>query len=73
MFGIFLYTTLFTSVWVWLYVGGGMILKFIQKIVPVRRWFDLENAPLRSIGFVCNIGVAAVIATAFLIQVFRQL
>jgi len=69
--GIFLYTTLFTSVWVWLYVGGGMVLKFIQKIAPMRRWFDLENAPLRSIGFVCNIGVTTVIAIVFLAQVFR--
>ncbi len=70
-FGIFLYTTLFTSVWVWLYVGGGTVLKFIQKIAPMRRWFDLENAPLRSIGFVCNIGVTAGIAIVFLAHVFR--
>ena len=66
--GIFLYTTLLTSIWLWLYVGGGVALKVLQKTVGVRRWLDVEKAPLRAIGFVCNIALAFVLGVSFVVQ-----
>lgn len=55
-YGIFYYSTLFTSVWVWLYVLSGMFLKFLKWFVlPIERisgFLDIDKKPIRCIGFV---------------------
>ena len=54
--GIFFYSTFFTSVWVWLYAGAGGLLRLAASLgITFRRmrWFlDIENKPLRSLGMV---------------------
>lgn len=57
--GIFLYSTFFTSVWVWLYALSGLIVKLGQYLGLGFSWLrailDIENKPLRSMGMVLNI------------------
>lgn len=54
--GIFFYSTFFTSVWVWLYALSGLALKLAQHLGVglgfLKRVLDIDNKPLRSIGFV---------------------
>lgn len=57
--GIFIYSTFFTSVWVWLYGLSGLVIKTCNKIGQGLNWlkniFDFENRPLPSLGFVSNL------------------
>ena len=57
--GIFLYSTFLTSVWVWLYFLGGIVIKIVEYIglgtAKLRRWLDVENQPMRAIGYMCII------------------
>ncbi len=61
---IFLYSTFFTSVWVWLYFGSSMIVKLLRFIgLSINRIgfvFDVDEKPLRSLGFVCIIGITII-------------
>jgi len=54
--GIFLYTTYFTSIWVWLYALSGLIVKLTQKLNIGLTWFkgkfDINQKPLRSMAMV---------------------
>ena len=63
-FGIWLYTTFFTSVWIWLYVLSGLIVKvgaFSGILIGrMRRILDIENKPLRSMGMVCILFVSLI-------------
>jgi len=62
--GIFFYSTFFTSVWVWLYALAGGLLKLAQALgVAWRglRWLlDIEQKPLRSMGLVANLLITLV-------------
>ena len=55
--GIFFCSTFITSVWVWLYVLGGGVIKAIEYLgfgtSKLRRWLDVENQPMLAIGYVC--------------------
>ena len=59
LFGIFFCSTFITSVWVWLYALGGLVIKAIQYLgfgtAKLRRWLDIENQPMSAIGYVCMI------------------
>ena len=65
-YGIYLYTTFVSSVWVWLYAAGGLAVRtcalFGVGLDRFRRLLDIKNHPLRSIGFVCNVGVTGACA-----------
>ena len=54
--GIWFYAAFFTSVWVWLYALSGSIVKLAEYLgVGINRFkvlLDIENKPLRSLGFV---------------------
>lgn len=54
--GIFIYSTFFTSVWVWLYALSGFLVKGIAAsrtgLHFLQRHLNLEEHPLRSMGFV---------------------
>ena len=55
-FGIFFYTTFFTSVWVWLYAISGLVVKLAGYLgigFSRLKWFlDIENKPLHSLGVI---------------------
>lgn len=61
--GIFFYSTFFTSVWVWLYVVSGFALRMTESIRTnvsrAKAVLDIDDKPLRSIGFVSNILITA--------------
>ena len=65
--GIFIYTTYFTSLWVWLYALSGFFLGFLNKSNLVLEFFkkhlEIEERPLRSMGFV----LVVIISLAYLV------
>lgn len=71
--GVWFYSTFFTSVWIYLYVISGMIVKagsFIGILAScIRKIFDIDNKPLRSMGYVC----IAFVSLIFLIVPFAKL
>jgi hypothetical protein len=62
--GIFFYSTFFTSVWVWLYAVAGGLLRLASYLGLVLRGLrgilDIQNKPLRSIGMVSNLLITLV-------------
>jgi hypothetical protein len=62
--GLWFYSTFVTSVWVWLYALGGLLLRGARRLDGVmgvfRRVIDVEAKPIRSIGY------AAVLITTLL-------
>ena len=62
--GLWFYSTFVTSVWVWLYALGGLLLRGARRLDAVmgvfRRVIDVEAKPIRSIGY------AAVLITTLL-------
>jgi hypothetical protein len=56
---IFFYPMFLTSLWVWLYVGSGVVLRGTNRLDAGFSWFkrhfDIENKPLQSIGFVAGL------------------
>lgn len=54
--GIFIYSTFFTSVWVWLYALSGFLIKLITRLRGglhfLQKHLNLEEHPLRSMGLV---------------------
>src|SRR5437764_13764976 len=61
---VFLYASMFTSIWLWLYAGSGFILKAARRFDIGFEWFiskaDIEKRPLQSIGLVAGALVAIV-------------
>lgn len=68
-YGIFFYASFFTSIWVWFYVFGGILIKGLartgrswQLVVP---FLNLDTNPLKSIGRVTGAtAVALYVVTA---------
>lgn len=55
-FGIFFYSTYFTSLWVWLYPLSGIVLRLLYPVVILmQRHLDIDNKPIRSLGFVASV------------------
>ena len=56
---ILFYSSFFTSVWVWLYVASGVLVKTLQRGRLVWRnispYLDIENRPLRAMGRVAGL------------------
>jgi len=54
--GIFFYSTFFTSVWVWLYALSGLVVKlagYLDIGFSRLKWFlDIETKPLHSLGII---------------------
>lgn len=71
IFGIFFCSTFITSVWVWLYALGGWVIKAVEYLGlgtgKLKRWLDIENQPMRAIGYVCMmlVTVGFIIAVIF--------
>ena len=60
--GIIFYSTFFTSFWIWLYGLSGLAVRFCKPfsrgVRLARRFFDIDDQPLRSLGFVSILLVA---------------
>ena len=71
--GVWFYSTFFTSVWIYLYIISGLIVKagsFIGILAScIRKIFDIDKKPLRSMGYVC----IAFVSLIFLIVPFAKL
>jgi hypothetical protein len=66
--GIFFYSTYFTSVWVWLYVLSGFVVILGRYLGLgfgfLKRIFDIDNKPIRSLGYVSILLVTVVYLVA---------
>ena len=45
--GVFVQTTFFTTIWIWLYILSGLIIKIVA---PLREWLNIEQKPYQSLG-----------------------
>ncbi len=56
---IFLYSTFFTSIWLWLTIIGLAGMAFLRRIAPAWDWFqrtrNLTAHPYKSLGFAVNV------------------
>jgi hypothetical protein len=59
---LWFFPALFTSIWLWIYVGSGFMLKFARRFDVGFQWFnrrfDIEDRPLQSIGLAAGALVA---------------
>ena len=57
--GIFIYSSLFTIAWMWLFLASGWAVRFLAWTDPgwqKLKWFlDIENHPLKSLGIVAGV------------------
>ncbi len=55
--GVWLYSTFFTSIWVWLYFISGTIIKILVSFARlfdyVKKIIDIDRKPFRSMGYMC--------------------
>ena len=62
--GIWFYSTFFTSIWVWFFFISGIIVKILISfelgLKKASSYFDVDQKPLRSMGFICMIGITIV-------------
>ena len=69
-----IYPALFTSIWLWLYAGSGLLLKAAHRFDIGFEWFnrrfDIEKKPLQSIGLVSGCIVAVLYWTVALVHHF---
>jgi hypothetical protein len=60
----FIYSTFLTSAWIWLYVLSGVVIrlvgKFYMSLGIARKFLNIEEKPLQSIGFVSMLIVTVV-------------
>ena len=64
---VYFYSTFLTSAWIWLFAAGGAIIKGVQKVVSLRI-LDINEKPLRSIGFVCNLVITLIVLSLFIVK-----
>lgn len=49
-----LITTFITSVWLWLYGISQLITRSSTRLLNIRDWLNVEEAPMRSLGIIVN-------------------
>lgn len=68
--GVWLYSTFFTSIWVWLYFLSGLTVKILVFFTKLFGWtiriLDIDNKPLRSIGVVGVVIVSVIFLILFI-------
>lgn len=75
--GVFVYSALWTSVWVWLFAGASMFARGRGRITALRtlvfRWVKVEETPYRAIGVIATIiavlGYAVISLLRYLVSV----
>lgn len=64
------YSTFVPSFWIWLFLIGGFVIKVLNKLSiglnKLKLIFNLEEKPLRSIGFICMV----LVTIAFIVLPF---
>jgi len=62
------YSTLFTSVWVWLYAGAGLALQLLYPMLRgldvLKRHFDVETRPVHTMGILLAVVTTGVFVLA---------
>lgn len=65
---VMIYSTLFTSVWVWLYAGAGLALRLLYPVLrgldTLKGQFDVETRPVYSMGLLLAIVATGLFALA---------
>ena len=51
---VFIYSTLFTSAWLWLYVLSGLLVRFAGSVAVHQKWLDIKQKPLYCMGLVAG-------------------
>lgn len=63
---VMVYSTLFTSVWIWLYAGTGLLLRFVYPVLQgldaLKNHFDVEARPVHSMGLLLAVVVSGIFA-----------
>ncbi len=57
-FAPFLYTTYATSAWLWLFAFSGFLIRFLVSTTRLLSLLDIDNKPIRSLGFISMILVS---------------
>jgi hypothetical protein len=61
----------FASIWVWLYVGSGVLVRAVHHLDSVRvlmsRILNVENGPLRSVGLIAGLILALIYWTVLIL------
>jgi hypothetical protein len=74
---LFFYPAFFTSVWLWLYAGSGLLLKAARRFDVGFDWFnrkfDIEHKPLQSIGLVAGALVAVAYWSVVIVSRFGEM
>lgn len=78
-YGIYFYSSLFTSLWVWLYFLGGIVVRMLTKMrrlwEVICPYLDIETKPLTAIGRIAallvGVGYCAVLGFLFLTSPFK--
>jgi hypothetical protein len=69
---VVIFPAFFTSIWLWLYAGSGLLLKAVRRFDIGFDWFnrhfDIEKKPLQSIGLVAGALVAVVYWAAVIVS-----
>lgn len=64
----YLVPAFFTSIWLWLYAGSGILIRLLQGtksgVHVIGKYFDLNNKPLQSMGLIAG-GLSAGCMWAF--------
>ena len=62
MLSVMVFSTLFTSVWVWCYVGAGLLLRVLQPMLSsldwLKRHLDVHTRPLHAMGLLLAVLVS---------------
>jgi hypothetical protein len=68
-YGLFFYTSLFVSIWIWLYLAGALIVKALPAAETLRaigvKLYDVKEHPIQSIGYV----VAAILVLLWVLAI----
>lgn len=68
----FIFPAFFTTIWLWLYVGAGFLLRAARRFDIGFQWFnrhaDIEKKPLQSIGLVAGALVALIYWGAVIVR-----
>lgn len=63
MLGVSLYSTFFTTLWVWLYVSSRALFRLLDclkiNLSAVSRYLDVDTEPIRVIGFLITVLITA--------------
>ena len=70
--GIFVWSTYFTSVWLWLYAlatfAGKLLLPILNRIQKGKKYFDLDNKPYLALGWLSVVIITVLFALGAVVK-----